>query len=97
MEQAALGTALSCWSSRSNTGTLLSAIEFEWCCVEPGIGPDGPFQIGVFCHSMNTSWRRSEGGEEGVSGRMAAADTTSAAVPELHCPTIVPSLEGYKG
>jgi len=40
----AVGTAPSCWSSRS-VGTALSDIGFGfgWSYVEPGVGLDGPY------------------------------------------------------
>lgn len=45
----ALGTAPICQSSKG-IGTLLSAIEFgfEWCCVEMGLDPASPSQLGSF-------------------------------------------------
>jgi len=50
-----VGTALSYQSSRS-TGTPLSDIEFEWSCVEPGVGRDGPcgcaFQLRIVYDSV---------------------------------------------
>jgi len=45
----AVGTALSCWSSRSVWTTLSDiGLNFVWCCVEPGIGPN----------SLTKSWMR---------------------------------------
>ena len=47
----AVGTASSCWSSGS-VGTLLSAIGFGWCCVDASVILMGPFQLGIFYHSV---------------------------------------------